>query len=108
MEYVVRLWCPDCTDQDSEGCFGGGCGYIVERWGDWGKEVKFTDLEMAAAVGLYFTRDSIWEFTIYPVDEDGFPDYDNPVPVEQVDWAKAFEYVDKEKDTIEKQWTYSY
>ena len=104
MWYVVRVWCPDCLNEDPEGCFGGKMAVIVEREGDWEKEVKFKELEMAAAVGIHFTRDSIWEFTIFPVKEDGYPDLNNPVPDEKIDWSKAYRYAIELKDEIERQW----
>jgi len=105
VKYTIRIRCQDCYKQDPRGCFHGDEGWVVLK--DKYDEVFFNSLEEAAAVGYYFTYDTKWEFTIFPV-VNGRIDRDNPIPKESLDWKKVYAYFKEHRREIERKYGLDY
>ena len=56
MKYKVIISCPDCTDEDPQGCFDGGT-----------EEEIFDTFKKAEEYGWKITGDNIWKFEIVEV-----------------------------------------
>jgi hypothetical protein len=69
VRYRVRLWCRDCTGEDSQGCFEGGIEIVTDDGAPFG-EATFATVEEAREEGHEWTKDcGPWRFEI--IDEDG-------------------------------------
>lgn len=61
MKYRYRLWCGDCRDIDSQGCFDGGTELSEETFDTYG-EAENAGSDMAGPC-------SLWEYCV--TDEEG-------------------------------------
>ena len=62
MKWGYRIWCPDCTGEDSQGCFDGETVFCEEIVGT---------REAAVDAGLKFISDGIWRVMIHEVNAAG-------------------------------------
>jgi hypothetical protein len=61
MPYKFRVWCPNCINEDFDGCFGGG-------W-ELSEEI-YPTVEEAIKAADDYVKDSVWEWDIVEVDTD--------------------------------------
>lgn len=69
MKYRVRIFCPDCTGDDYQGCFDGGTELLCGPGIDDGP-IEFDTKEEAESAGADECAKSIWKFEIEVIQKE--------------------------------------